>query len=43
MTQDAHYTHAMATHPLLTGSSLAVLSLPLHLLLSPETSVVLAA
>ena len=43
MTQAAHYTHAMATHPLLTGSGLAVLSLPLHLVLSAETSVVLAS
>ena len=43
MTQDAHYTHAMATHPLLTGSGLAVLSLPLHLIVSAETSVVLAS
>src|SRR3954465_10217626 len=36
MTQDAQYTHAMATHPLLTGSGLAVLSLPLHLVVPAE-------
>ena len=35
--------HAMATHPGLTGSGLAVLSLPLHLVLPAETSVLLAA
>ena len=35
--------HAMATHPRLTGSGLAVLSLPLHLVLPAETSVLLAA
>ncbi len=35
--------HAMATHPRLTGSGLAVLSLPLHLALPAETSVLLAA
>ena len=43
MAQDAHYTHGMATHPLLTGSGLAVLSLPLHLVVPAETSVVLAS
>jgi hypothetical protein len=43
MAQDAHYTHAMATHPLLTGSGLAVLSLPLHVVVPAETSVVLAS
>ena len=36
-------THAMATHPLLTGSGLAVLSLPLHLVIPAETSVLLAS
>ena len=41
--QDAHYTHAMATHPRLTGSGLAVLSLPLHLVLPAEASVLLSA
>ena len=35
-------THVMAAHPLLTGSGLAVLSLPLHLALPSEMSVVLA-
>ncbi len=43
MTQDAQHRHAMATHPSLTGSALAVLSLPLHLVLPAETSVLLAA
>ena len=43
MTQDAQHRHAMATHPGLTGSGLAVLSLPLHLVLPAETSVLLAA
>jgi len=33
----------MATHPLLTGSGLAALSLPLHLVLPAPTSVLLAA
>ena len=35
--------HAMATHPRFTGSGLAVLSLPLHLVLPAETSILLAA
>jgi hypothetical protein len=34
--------HALAVHPLLTGSGLAVLSLPLHLVLPPAISTVLA-
>jgi hypothetical protein len=38
-----HSTHAMATHPLLTGSGLAVLSLPLHFMIPAETSVLLAS
>src|SRR3954464_13155479 len=43
MPQDAQHAHIMATHPLLTGSGLAALSLPLHLVLSAQTSVLLAA
>src|SRR3954466_4530972 len=43
MPQDAQHTHVMATHPLFTGSGLAVLSLPLHLFLPAQTSVLLAA
>ena len=43
MPQDAQHAHIMATHPLFTGSGLAVLSLPLHLLLPAPTSVLLAA
>ena len=43
MPQDAQHTHVMATHPRLTGSGLAVLSLPLHLVLPAQTSVLLAA
>jgi hypothetical protein len=43
MTQDAQHLHIMATHPGLTGSGLAVLSLPVHLVLPAETSVLLAA
>src|SRR5215217_3865804 len=43
MPQGAQHAHIMATHPLLTGSGLAVLSLPLHLVLSAPTSVLLAA
>src|SRR3954469_135896 len=43
MPQDAQHTHVMATHPLFTGSGLAVLSLPLHLFLPAQTSALLAA
>src|SRR3954454_20779138 len=42
MPQDAQHTHVMAAYPLFTGSGLAVLSLPLHLVLSAPTSVLLA-
>jgi hypothetical protein len=43
MPQDAQHPHVMATHPLFTGSGLAVLSLPLHLVLSAQASVLFAA
>src|SRR3954451_214210 len=43
MPQNPQHTHVMATHPLLTGSGLAVLTLPLHLALPAQTSVLLTA
>jgi hypothetical protein len=43
MAHDPQHKHAFATHPLLTGSGLAVLSLPVHLVLPAETSVLVAS